>query len=96
MPEGHTLHRIAIDHAALLVGPHLQVSFDKRRVPKNPRRGETTYVYHRDRCIRCHTPIEEVRLAARPCYFCPRANQPDRRSPDYWARHAGAARSPRQ
>lgn len=35
------------------------------------RRGETTYVYHRDRCLRCTTPIETVQLAGRRCYFCP-------------------------
>ena len=35
------------------------------------RRGEATYVYKRDRCLRCATPIEAVELAGRPCYFCP-------------------------
>jgi endonuclease-8 len=35
------------------------------------RRGETTYVYHRDRCLRCGTPILTVDLGGRPCYFCP-------------------------
>ncbi|CAB4867386.1 unannotated protein [freshwater metagenome] len=35
------------------------------------RRGEATYVYHRDRCLRCGTPIQTVELGGRPCYFCP-------------------------
>jgi endonuclease-8 len=35
------------------------------------RRGEATYVYHRDRCLRCDTPVQTVALAGRPCYFCP-------------------------
>ena len=35
------------------------------------RRGEATYVYHRDRCLRCGTPIQTVELAGRPCWFCP-------------------------
>jgi endonuclease-8 len=35
------------------------------------RRGETTYVYHRDLCLRCGTPIQIVTLAARACWFCP-------------------------
>lgn len=35
------------------------------------RRGEGTYVYHRDLCLRCGTPIRTAQLAGRPCYFCP-------------------------
>jgi endonuclease-8 len=35
------------------------------------RRGEATYAYKRDRCLRCGTPIESVELAGRPCYYCP-------------------------
>ncbi|MCX6521934.1 MAG: Fpg/Nei family DNA glycosylase [Actinobacteria bacterium] len=35
------------------------------------RRGEATYAYKRDRCLRCGTPIQSVELAGRPCYFCP-------------------------
>jgi endonuclease VIII len=35
------------------------------------RRGETTYVYHRDVCLRCATPIRTLELGGRPCYFCP-------------------------
>ncbi len=35
------------------------------------RRGEATYAYKRDRCLRCSTPISSVELAGRPCYFCP-------------------------
>ncbi len=51
------------------------VTVDRRvvDVPKDgrPRRGETTHVYHRDRCLRCTSPIQTVELAGRPCYFCP-------------------------
>ncbi|MCU0260403.1 MAG: hypothetical protein MUE78_05240 [Ilumatobacteraceae bacterium] len=35
-----------------------------------PRR-EATYVYRRDRCLRCATPIQHVEVGGRPCYFCP-------------------------
>jgi endonuclease VIII len=35
------------------------------------RRGDTTYVYHRDLCLRCGSPILTVDLGGRPCYFCP-------------------------
>lgn len=35
------------------------------------RRGDATYVYHRDRCLRCGTAIQTAQLAGRPCYFCP-------------------------
>lgn len=35
------------------------------------RRGEANYVYHRDICLRCGTPIQTAALAGRPCYFCP-------------------------
>ncbi len=35
------------------------------------RRGDATYVYHRDICLRCATPIQTVQLGGRSCYFCP-------------------------
>ena len=35
------------------------------------RRGETTYVYHRDLCLRCGTPILTLELGGRRCYYCP-------------------------
>lgn len=38
-----------------------------RRLP----RGERTYVYKRDRCLRCGDAIRTVELAGRTCYFCP-------------------------
>ncbi|HEY7628822.1 MAG TPA: DNA-formamidopyrimidine glycosylase family protein [Ilumatobacteraceae bacterium] len=45
---------------------------DEFDVPAGPtRRGETTYVYHRDRCLRCGTPVGTIELGGRPCYFCP-------------------------
>ena len=51
------------------------ITIDRRdiRIPKGQplRRGDTTYVYHRDLCLRCATPIQTVELGGRPCYFCP-------------------------
>ena len=35
------------------------------------RRGDTTYVYHRDICLVCGSPILTVELGGRPCYYCP-------------------------
>ena len=35
------------------------------------RRGEATYVYHRDRCLRCGSAVATVELGGRPCYYCP-------------------------
>jgi endonuclease-8 len=35
------------------------------------KRGTATYVYHRDRCVRCGTQVESVDLGGRPCFFCP-------------------------
>ncbi len=49
------------------------VTIDRRLLPRDRRlrRGDATFVYHRDRCLRCATPIQTVQLAGRPCYFCP-------------------------
>ncbi|MCU1502383.1 MAG: putative glycosylase [Ilumatobacteraceae bacterium] len=50
------------------------ITIDRREfiVPRGRhRRGEATYVYHRDRCLRCGTPVETVELGGRACYFCP-------------------------
>jgi endonuclease-8 len=35
------------------------------------RRGDTTYVYHRDICLLCGSPIHTVDLGGRACYYCP-------------------------
>jgi endonuclease-8 len=40
------------------------------------RSGDTTYVYHRDLCLRCGSPILTVDLGGRACYYCPGC-QPD-------------------
>jgi endonuclease-8 len=40
------------------------------------RRGDSTYVYHRDLCLRCGSAIRTVELGGRPCYYCP-VCQPD-------------------
>ncbi len=51
------------------------ITVDRRQVElptgRRLRRGEATYVYHRDRCLRCDTPVQVVELAGRACYFCP-------------------------
>ncbi len=35
------------------------------------RRGANTYVYHRDLCLRCGTPVQIAEVGGRACYFCP-------------------------
>jgi len=52
------------------------ITVDDADLPPRPagrrrRRGDTTYVYHRDRCLRCGSTIQTVTLAARACWFCP-------------------------
>ncbi len=50
------------------------VTVDRRElaVPRGPlRRGEANYVYHRDVCLRCGTPVRTVQLGGRPCWYCP-------------------------
>jgi formamidopyrimidine-DNA glycosylase len=50
------------------------ITIDRKEfpVPKGTgRRGDTTYVYHRDICLRCATPVRTVELAGRDCYYCP-------------------------
>ena len=42
-------------------------------LPKGARipRSEATYVYRRDRCLRCGDAIRSVEVANRTCYYCP-------------------------
>jgi endonuclease-8 len=50
------------------------ITIDRREfgVPKGTaRRGDTTYVYHRDICLRCGTPVRTIELGGRDCYYCP-------------------------
>jgi endonuclease-8 len=50
------------------------ITIDRRRypIPKGKaRRGDTTYVYHRDICLRCDAPVQIVKLGGRACYYCP-------------------------
>jgi endonuclease VIII len=50
------------------------ITIDRRELPTQTgrvRRGDTNYVYHRDVCLRCGTPIQIVELGGRACYFCP-------------------------
>ncbi|HSL57811.1 MAG TPA: DNA-formamidopyrimidine glycosylase family protein [Acidimicrobiales bacterium] len=51
------------------------------------RRGDSTYVYHRDTCRRCGTPLEVADIGGRRCWSCP-AEQPRARR----RRAAGSAR----
>lgn len=55
------------------------ITIDRREfaLPKGRlQRGESTYVYHRDRCLRCGSAVQTIELAGRPCYYCPTC-QPD-------------------
>ena len=50
------------------------ITIDRKEfpVPKGaPRRGDGTYVYFRDTCLRCGTPTGRLTLAGRDCYYCP-------------------------
>jgi endonuclease-8 len=54
------------------------ITIDRREFPVassqrqgRARRGDTTYVYHRDICLRCGTPVQTIELGGRACYFCP-------------------------
>ena len=50
------------------------VTVDRRKVPIPPgkfRRGDTTYVYHREICLKCGSAVQTVELGGRACYFCP-------------------------
>ncbi len=51
------------------------ITVDRREIDlprgRRLRRGEATYVYHRDHCLRCGTPIQTVDLGGRACFFCP-------------------------
>ncbi len=49
------------------------VTVDRRKVPIPPgkfRRGDTTYVYHRELCLKCGSAVQTVKLGGRSCYFC--------------------------
>lgn len=50
------------------------ITIDRREFPVTrgrARRGDNTYVYHRDICLRCGTPVQIVELGGRACYYCP-------------------------
>jgi endonuclease VIII len=51
------------------------ITVDRRELElpagRRVRRGEATYVYHRDRCLRCGSGILTSDLGGRPCYYCP-------------------------
>ena len=39
----------------------------RARIPRD----EATYVYKRDRCVRCGNAIRTIEIAGRTCYYCP-------------------------
>jgi endonuclease-8 len=47
-----------------------RVDLQLRRGEAMPR-GRSTWVYKRDRCLRCGGAIETLQVANRTCYFCP-------------------------
>lgn len=50
------------------------ITIDRREFPVRKghhRRGDTTYVYHREVCLRCGTHVQTLELGGRNCYFCP-------------------------
>lgn len=49
------------------------VTVDRTLLPagRRPKRGESTYVYHRPNCLQCGAPTATATLGARPCWFCP-------------------------
>lgn len=51
----------------------ITVSRDELGLPRGRRipRREATYVYKRDRCIRCGSAIVTIPIANRTCYYCP-------------------------
>ena len=46
---------------------------DELDLPRGARipRSEATYVYRRDRCLRCDAAIARIQVANRTCYYCP-------------------------
>jgi len=50
------------------------ITIDRKEFPVTKgraRRGDNTYVYHRDICLRCGTPVQIIELGGRACYYCP-------------------------
>jgi endonuclease-8 len=59
--------------AGVRAGRIVTVDRAELELPKGKRitRREATYVYRRDRCLRCGTPIATIDVANRTCYYCP-------------------------
>jgi formamidopyrimidine-DNA glycosylase len=50
------------------------ITIDRREhriTNRRAQRGDNTYVYHRDICLRCGAAVQIVTLGGRACYFCP-------------------------
>jgi endonuclease VIII len=54
-------------------GRIVTVSRDEVGIPRGRRvpRGEATYAYKRDRCLRCGDEIRRLEISNRTCYYCP-------------------------
>lgn len=54
-------------------GRIITVSRDELGIARNSRipRGEATYAYKREHCLRCGDEIRRITIANRTCYFCP-------------------------
>jgi endonuclease VIII len=64
-------------HKGMVDNRIITLDRDEYEIPSGlTRRGDTTYVYHRDLCLRCGSAIRTVELGGRPCYYCP-VCQPD-------------------
>ena len=57
-----TLMRAGVIDGRILTTKHGGIAADPR---------QRTYVYKQHRCVRCAGRIDQVKLAGRPCYFCP-------------------------
>ena len=51
---------VTVDRAEIGLAP-------RARIPRE----EATYVYKRDRCVRCGNAIRTIEIAGRTCYYCP-------------------------
>jgi endonuclease-8 len=51
---------VTVDRAEIGLAP-------RARIPRE----EATYVYKRDRCVRCGNVIRMIEIAGRTCYYCP-------------------------
>lgn len=70
-----TLLRRGVTDGRIITVDPAEIGVPRRRI----RRDEATYVYGRDQCLRCATPVERLDLGSRTCYACPRCQPRPRR-----------------